>query len=369
MNSKFKYAISIEPMGLLYGSSGGFLSPDNLVGRSGTKFPPDATTLSGIYAAHYGHKSDELESLQLAGNFWSYLGEENNFYVPTPFNCLVSYIPTPLDCPIKEGEIIGILQLQDNKWRLSNGETPPSGKYVKQSWLPLSQWQQLSNIKSDLVYPVDEAGNKIRVKSDPWKPLPHLHPRLDPQQRIVLEDEERGSLFLEHAIQLDPKICLIYLANIPLPEGWYRFGGEGHMVEIKSHDLSITVTNLLDRGVGNSFALISAGVFGTNRFSYRTPIEKVKQPDNSFKIEPVWNVKAAISDRPRIFRYRLGGKSGQPKRLSRGRYAVPAGSVYVLEEELPSWYKWGEDTQQQWFPLEGYSLKRWGCSLALPLTV
>ncbi|MGG6263924.1 hypothetical protein ACQ4M3_10815 [Leptolyngbya sp. AN03gr2] len=54
----------------------------------------------------------------------------------------------------------------------------------------------------------------------------------------------------------------------------------------------------------------------------------------------------------------------QPKRLSRGRYAVPAGTVYVLQEplEIP-WQDWSID----WFPKEGPSLKRWGCGLALPL--
>jgi CRISPR-associated protein Cmr3 len=36
----FKYLISIEPLGLLYGSAGGFLSPESLVGRSGESFPP-----------------------------------------------------------------------------------------------------------------------------------------------------------------------------------------------------------------------------------------------------------------------------------------------------------------------------------------
>jgi len=44
----FKYLISISPLGLMYGSAGAFLSPENLVGRSGAKFPPDAATLSGL---------------------------------------------------------------------------------------------------------------------------------------------------------------------------------------------------------------------------------------------------------------------------------------------------------------------------------
>jgi hypothetical protein len=35
----FQHLIALEPLGLLYGSAGRFLSPDNLVGRSGTQFP------------------------------------------------------------------------------------------------------------------------------------------------------------------------------------------------------------------------------------------------------------------------------------------------------------------------------------------
>lgn len=368
MTNKFEYAIAIKPLGLLYGSSGGFLSPENLVGRSGTKFPPDATTISGVYAAHYGNKSPKLESLQLAGNFWSYWGQEQRFYVPTPFNCLV-----------EEDEIVEILKLQEGKWRLPNGEPKPSKKYISHSWLALSQWHQLENIQDN--YPVDEQGNKIKVKSDPWKALPHLHPRLEDEQRTVKQDvnTNQGSLFLENAIQLENDVCLIYLANIPLPNGWYRFGGEGHMVEIESHPLNTELLNLLDEPVGDSFALISPGVWGTNRLSYRVPVTHQKQDDNSYKAEPVWTVKDSISDRPNPFRYRLGKKKKidkseeenpsvkdhLPKLLSRGRYAVPPGSVYVLEEKLPSWYQWN----QSWFPKEGYSLKRWGCSLALPLVV
>ncbi|WP_321572285.1 hypothetical protein [Calothrix sp. PCC 6303] len=44
----FKYLISIHPLGFMYGCSGEFLSPENLVGRSGRKFPPEAATLSGL---------------------------------------------------------------------------------------------------------------------------------------------------------------------------------------------------------------------------------------------------------------------------------------------------------------------------------
>ena len=38
--SQFQYLIKISPLGFMYGSAGGFLSPENLVGRAGAKFPP-----------------------------------------------------------------------------------------------------------------------------------------------------------------------------------------------------------------------------------------------------------------------------------------------------------------------------------------
>ena len=51
-----KYLITIAPLGLLYGSAGRFLSPENLVGRSGTHFPPSSATLSGLFAASYAEE-------------------------------------------------------------------------------------------------------------------------------------------------------------------------------------------------------------------------------------------------------------------------------------------------------------------------
>lgn len=362
MTKKFRYAIAIKPLGLLYASSGGFLSPQNLVGRSNSKFPPDSPTLSGIYAAHYGHKSPELDNLLLAGSFWSYEEQEQDFYVPTPLNCLV-----------KDEEIQGVLTFQNQGWRLPDGKPKPKEKYNECSWIKLSDWKHLSNINLSKNRPQDDQENSIKVKLDPWENLPHLHPRLEETQRIVAQKagENQGSLYLENAVQLPPNVCLIYLANLSLPHGWYRFGGEGHLVEIFSHKLSPECDRLLNQPVGNSFALISPGVWGTNRLSRLEPVTQIQEAGQANEVKSVWDVKARISDRPRPFRYRLGKKDQSaaphvPKLLSRGRYAVPPGTVYVLEDSLPSWYEWGEE-DPEWFPREGYSLKRWGCSLALPL--
>jgi CRISPR-associated protein Cmr3 len=136
-----------------------------------------------------------------------------------------------------------------------------------------------------------------------------------------------------------------------LEDGWYRFGGEGHMVDISSIELDTTTQELLNKPVGDKFATITPAVWGSNRFSERFPEQ--------------WQVKGLLTDRASPFRYRLGG-TGKAKRLSRGRHTVPPGTVYVLEEAIDMpWHGWSED----WFPKEGYSFKRWGCGLALPIAV
>jgi CRISPR-associated protein Cmr3 len=243
-------------------------------------------------------------------------------------------------------------------------------KLQRDTWLALSDWAKVRS---------PDTFEPIQVASAPWKPVPHLHPRLhSSERRSVGPDDDRGSLFLEYGIQLDPEVCLVYLANQPLPEGCYRFGGEGHMVrvthdEIKSDEL---ISQYLQAPLGQRFALVCSAVWGSNRLSYRAPIRnkdtgKLSWPDNP--------VDALLTQRPRTFRFRLGNRQdeagqdqhqpGQPKLLSRGRYAVPAGSVYVLEKSLPPWLQWpdGKWPDEGWFPIEGYSFKRWGCALALPL--
>ncbi|MEM9276875.1 MAG: type III-B CRISPR module-associated Cmr3 family protein [Cyanobacteria bacterium P01_F01_bin.143] len=357
IQNQFQYLIAIKPLGLLYGSFGSFLSPENLVGRSSQKFPPDATTLSGVYAAHYGEGSEELKNLQLAGSFWAKEDDLQNWYFPTPFNCLV-----------KRDRIQHLLvwHEEEEKWRPPTGsKIPEDEKFNQNSWISLDTWQELSQFKGKL------PELKVITK-DPWETLPQLHPQLRKGERRAVFDQEtqRGKLFLENSIQLEPDVNLIYLSSIELPNGWYRFGGEGHFVEISSHKLKSETLNLLNASLGRSFALISSGVWGTNRFSYREPM--VLNSDSHSEPEKVWDVQACMTKRPKVFRYRLGKKkktdetdtkSHSPRLLSRGRYAVPAGSVYVVKEPLNAWQQW----DLNWFPQEGYSFKRWGCGLALPL--
>ncbi|MEA5495909.1 Cas10/Cmr2 second palm domain-containing protein [Limnoraphis robusta] len=198
-----------------------------------------------------------------------------------------------------------------------------------------------------------------------------------------------GSLFLENAVQMHPETCLVYLSTHPLEPSWYRLGGEGHLVEIDCINLNENHKALLNQPVGQQFALITPAVWGSNRLSYREPIDLQKSDrQNPLNINNqfVWSVEALYTARPIPFRYRLGNPdspndqasletpknrpeitpSNSPKLLSRGRYAVPSGTVYVLKNPIKqSWQEWDEN----WFPKEGPSLKRWGCGLALPLSM
>jgi CRISPR-associated protein Cmr3 len=367
-----EYVIIIQPLGLLYGSSGRFLSPENLVGRSGTQFPPTAATLSGLFAyyAHQNNKPEILPDLLLAGPFWAEENNPQNFYVPTPFNCLV-----------KDNEIQHQMFFDGENWKVweDNQPTiPPDDKYQKGTWVAINDWEKLQNSRPKEL---------PKVQTNPWKFLPHLHPRLQEKQRRVATDadETQGSLFLENAVQLDPDARLIYLSNTEIAEGWYRFGGEGHLVNLRCEKLENPGKDLFNQPLKKSFALIVPAVWGSNRHSYRSP-----------EFDPVTNdlgwpenkINSLLTQRPQPFRYRLGKRktddepisepfqtrtltaenrrNNQPSGLlSRGRYAIPAGTVYVLEKPLEkSWYQWDES----WFPQEGfYSLKRWGCGLALPL--
>jgi CRISPR-associated protein Cmr3 len=362
---QFKYLIVIEPLGFLYASAGRFLSPENLVGRSGTSFPPSAATVSGIFAATL--KNDAIQDLYLAGPFWGKTEDVNakqNFYVPTPLTYLV-----------KDGQIRHKLSFSGDSskkgWFDEKGEAP-NDKFDSGTWLAIVNWE-----------------NPTKVEKAPWKFTAHLHPRLALDERRVASpkkteetqetEEAQGSLFLENAVQMPSDTCLVYLSTHPLEPGWYRFGGEGHLVEINCLELNGAHTNRFQQEIKNQFALITPAIWGSNRLSYREPINLKKGELQNDELENLdsnnqfsWSVETLYTGRSIPFRYRLGNHSNaepnsrQPKRLSRGRYAVPAGTVYVLKEQEPlnkSWQEWNES----WFPKEGPSLKRWGCGLALPL--
>jgi CRISPR-associated protein Cmr3 len=206
--SPFQYLIIIEPLGLLYGSAGRFLSPENLVGRSGTSFPPSATVLSGLFAAYDAQQEpdkakqkEKRSTYQFAGPFWAWSENIQNFFVPTPFNCLVEDGKQQIEYRMVWCE---------DKWQVNiNGkwDKPPNEKFRKGTWLNIADWHILQRNNSN---------TKPQTHNAPWQPVTHLHPKLKLDERRV-DEESTGSLFLENAMQLDPDACLVYLWVKVLP--------------------------------------------------------------------------------------------------------------------------------------------------------
>ncbi|MFP4222306.1 MAG: type III-B CRISPR module-associated Cmr3 family protein [Phormidium sp.] len=338
----FPYLITIRPLGILYASAGGFLSPENLVGRAQAKFPPDAYTLSGlIFSANksqnFASQKDLSQNLFVAGPFWAKLDEfeaSQEFYVPIPSTKMIG------------NDDVNTWELHDDGWRQSNPDSEMTPAF---KWQKLSAWNQDS----------ETLLHQKAVAKEPWKYLSMLHPRLKPDERCV---REQDGLFLENAVQLDDNACLVYLSTVPLEAGWYRFGGENHLVEIESHPLQEThpLVSLLQQPIARSFALLTPAVWGSNRISYRYP----QHPDFP---QPRWLLMAKAIP----FRFRAGGRqkadgSRDTGRLGRGRYAVKPGSVYVLDDSLnQTWW----ESPEAWYPKEGYSLKQVGCGLCLPLDI
>lgn len=327
---EFKYIITVTPLGMMYGSAGGFLSPENLVGRSRARFPPDAATLSGLILSEYRRqnsaadaqrgKPDIWYSLYVAGPFWAIRDDPTNFFVPIP-----------------RTKILG--ENGWNEWYLDNQE------WKKQQDNDIESEYQCQSIyawerKVELLFKNEE------VKKSPWQFIPILHPYMKDDERQVKGED---GLFLEYAVQMPEDTCLIYLSTESIQPDWYRFGGENHLVEINSFPLEDEwLLNLLHQPIQRAFALITSGVWGEKYTSERYP----RNPEFAHSL--------LLTDKPIPYRYRMAGRMG------RGRYAVPSGSVYILEKPLNlSWREWPED----WFPQEGFSLKQFGCALALPLTI
>jgi len=332
-NLNFEYAIEIEPLGMLYGSAGAFLSPENLVGRSGSKFPPDAGTVAGLITRQTQPEPKKC-TLQVAGPFWS-LNE--NIYVPIPWKYII-------------GE-----DLKDSdEWYLKKQEDSDQSNYVWQRKKPDRDDISSTDLKWQTINSWNASLKRIRktAKTSPWRYNSILHPSLEKDQRCV---KGKDGLFLENSIQMDEGVRLFYLSTESIPNGWYRFGGESHLVEVQCELLkhrSPKFDQLLhheDHTIQKSFALITPGVWGSNRLSYR-------YPQNWQFGEPA----AMLTDKPIPWRYRL------EHRLQRGRYAVPPGSVYVLKQSIDRlWRDWPE----AWFPKEGLPLKNLGCGLALPIDI
>jgi len=332
----FKHLIVVSPLGFLYGSSGAFLSPENLVGRSGSKFPPDAATLAGLFFSE--NKSHEIaphdtlkQELFVSGPFWAKQTDPSAFYVPIPRHRLIG-------------------EDKDDEWELNaqrhwQRSSEKQDIEVAYTWQRIDAWHRnASKIRKNY-----EMGNV------PWEYVSFLHPQMKSDERCVLEQD---GLFLENAVQMDEDHCLVYLSTYSLPDGWYRFGGEGHMVEICSHEIKpdSTIHELLSTKIQRACALITPGVWGSNHLSYRYP-KHSEFPRVGMKM---------LTDKPIPYRYRLGQRSSDRGRLGRGRYAVPPGTVYVFKKPLEkTWW----DFPEEWFPREGLPLKHLGCGLCLPVEI
>jgi CRISPR-associated protein Cmr3 len=361
-----QYIITIRPLGLLYGSAGPFMSPENLVGRAGNHFPPSTTTLGGLYASPDKDKyrdQTSFDNLKLVGPFWAMTDAPEDFYVPTPLTCQIKLEPASTKDPlaIQQGKVTQLWNWQHSTADVQEGHWYQANAQIKKAdstktWVCISDWPKLQALRKGQSF-------DIEVKTSPWQYLPHLHPRLELEQRRVAENLEQGSLFLENAVQMHPDTCLVYLASQKLTDGWYRFGGEGHMVEVECIDLFLdkyeSLRTILEQPVGDQFALLTPAAWGTQRFSYRYPMAAA---DTS----PLWQLAGMMTNRPQPQRF-LTKSNSQDLRFSRGRYVVPASTVYVLDAEAPlseSWLDW----PSEWFPHEGsYSYQRWGSGFALPL--
>jgi len=330
---EFKYLVIVSPLGFLYGSAGAFLSPENLVGRSGAKFPPDAATLAGLFFSENKRKAiaahDTLkQELFVAGPFWAKQGEAENFYVPLPRYRII------------END-------KDDEWKL-NAKRQWTRDPQKPEMDSEYRWQSINSWNRPRTSDIRK--NK-EMGCAPWEYVSHLHPQMKINERHVLPED---GLFLENAVQLDDDFCLVYLSTYPLKDGWYRFGGEGHLVEITCEGIksNTSIYELLhsDNKIKHACALITPGVWGSNRLSYRYP-QQSDFPKEGIKM---------LTDKAVPYRYRSRG------RLGRGRYAVPVGTIYVFKKPLEkTWWEFPEE----WFPQEGFRLKHLGCGLCLPVQI
>ncbi|NDC15340.1 MAG: hypothetical protein EBZ76_09295, partial [Synechococcaceae bacterium WB9_2_170] len=251
----FQHLILLEPLGLLYGSSGRLLSPQALTGRASEHFPPDSPALSGLLATRLDR--GQVWDLHTAGPFW--FDPIEGLMLPAPFTLLQERQGDGGRC--SERRLVwseGDGELSPSGWRPSDGRDPPR-KAPSGGWISLMDWALVS-----------QPGEKVAIHDNPWEAVPHLHPRLQDEERISAGD---GALFLEYGIALKPGVVLAYLSSHAIEEGVYRFGGEGHLVQLRCQPIPPLLETLLSRPLTAPFALITPGVWGGPKLSLREPID------------------------------------------------------------------------------------------------
>ena len=356
----FRHLILLEPLGLLYGASGRLLSPAALTGRASEHFPPDSPVLAGLLTSALDPRelrdSDGFSELFTAGPFWHH-----------PTQGLM--LPAPLTLLQEQPDGGPRFSRRRLVWKQGNGgflpdgwqpadEKEPPRKAPMGGWVALSDWPSVG---------LEE---KVPIHENPWREVSHLHPRLSESERV---SAGKNALFLEYGIALDEGVALAYLSSHTIPEGVYRFGGEGHLVQLRRQEIPVALGHLLSQPLTAPFALITPGLWGGSRLSRREPVLS-GQGGGVFPWHRDGVAPGILTEKARPWRHRLGaGRSDRednpnapPRkpRLSRGRWAVPAGSCYQLAgDPLPPWARW----DPHWFPKEGFSFKHLGTALALPI--
>jgi CRISPR-associated protein Cmr3 len=157
---------------------------------------------------------------------------------------------------------------------------------------------------------------------------------------------------------------LAYLSSHEVAAGVVRFGGEGHLAQLQCMPIPPLLLELLQRPLSPTpFALITPAVWGGPKLSIREPIDTTV-PNGHFPWRRNGDPPGILTERPRPWRYRLGAGSEGKRRLSRGRWALPAGTCYRVEgKPLPAWSDW----PIPWFPKEGLSFRHFGTALSLPV--
>ncbi|MFM7371206.1 MAG: CRISPR-associated protein, partial [Sphaerospermopsis kisseleviana] len=166
----------------MYGSAGAFLSPENLVGRSGAKFPPEAATLSGLFFSvnqvqKIWNQEKLSHDLYIAGPFWGKTDNPEYFYVPIPWTKIIA-----------ENES-SEWEFKNDKWHCDNSQLTPD-----------YQWQRINSWN----YAAEHIRGNSYAEKVPWKFIPVLHPHLKNDERCTfkIDDNTKGGLFLEHSVHL-----------------------------------------------------------------------------------------------------------------------------------------------------------------------